>query len=496
MTNFIPHIRLACLVLIALATTACSNPDEAAPSDLTSPSFAKGPQSKTLLCHKPDRNPVLTEVADAARKAHLNHGDYIARLVVDPLSDKIGDGVYFARITDAVAAARQVRVERNETEAAACRITIDVSAGTFTGSFDSNAHPSLEKFPIVLDVREITLRGALKLRLDADGRATANAGSPTQVTALIADRPLDFQPVTEAMIVVASRTRGNTVDGVVVEGFDFRSARTDGSSGGVAILSLRANDLAVRGNRFVQGLTTALDLRSSAVTVKGNHLSGAGTNCGFCLAGPGEYRVTDNRIVGGALGGIYVVAAFAHAPFSLGASPVTTIESDLLPLTADVVARIDNNEILDHSQIRVGFGLRVSAVGPGAAAVQQTTNVVVTRNEIDGNRFGVIVDAGISPPGAISGDINMRFQHNVIRQSCQSNLLLAFMRHTGALGITNNTVLHNSTFRIDLSEDLNWADAWYSHPAGFSNKLYVNGKTVSNTTSSNHQYSETMCPGL
>jgi len=263
----------------------------------------------------------------------------------------------------------------------------------------------------------------------------------------------------------------------------------------MGIISLRARGLVIRGNRFEAGLSSAADLRSSSASVESNYGLGLGVNCGFCLAGPGEYSASGNRLIGGGLGGIYVSAALGHLPFSLGASPVTTVEPDVLPTAAAVSAIIENNEIRGHSRLPIGFAVRILALGPSSSGTPQATRVSLTDNDMSGNTFGTIVDGGFPAPNTLArGDIDVSFDGNDIRESCQANLLVAFTRHTGGLGLTTNPYLKRSTFQLDLGGDLEWDDAWFSHPAGFDNTLVVDGQTVAN--GARQFFDASTCPGM
>src|SRR5690606_19977195 len=88
-----------------------------------------------------------------------------------------GNGVHFARITDALAAARAARVERDEGVSAACRITIDVAPGVYTGTTARPAGGALEELPFIIDIPDLTLRGAHAMVLDGRGRATGTSAS-------------------------------------------------------------------------------------------------------------------------------------------------------------------------------------------------------------------------------------------------------------------------------------------------------------------------------
>src|SRR4030095_6642434 len=102
--------------------------------------------------------------------------------------------------------ARAGRLARNELVSAACRITIMVSGDEYRGSARATS-ASLEHFPLMVDVPDITLQGAFVMGLDGAGRATGDAigGSETTLT------PVDPLPVIDGSstpIIVANAHPG------------------------------------------------------------------------------------------------------------------------------------------------------------------------------------------------------------------------------------------------------------------------------------------------
>jgi hypothetical protein len=90
-------------------------------------------------------------------------------------------------------------------------------------------------------------------------------------------------------------------------------------------------------------------------------------------------------------------------------------------------------------------------------------------------------EAGFPVPDTeLKTDIDVTLGGNVMQQSCQANLLVAFTRHTTALGLTDNPYLRNSTYTLALGGDLQWSDVWFSHPEGFGNTLVVDGEPIAN----------------
>lgn len=470
------HHRLMALAGLS-ALAACSEAGIAPEDPHLSRSGSASAQ--VVVCHQSAATAQPIGIAPAALDAHRAHGDHVARFVVDPATPHVGDGVHFTTITAAVLAAREVRVARDERETAGCRITIDVAPGVFTGSFDPGADAGLERFPLIIDVPDITLRGALRMQVDARGRATGEEAAPGEVTTLVPDRPLAFLPSTEAMIVVLGHPGASAGHGAVIEGLAFQSARSDGTDGGMGIISLRVRDLVIRGNRFEPGLSSAGDLRATSARVEHNFGTRLGVNCGFCLAGPGEYEAVGNRLLDGGIGGLYVTAVLQHLPFSLGAAPVTGVEPYVLPASAAVTAVIGNNHLRGHVRLPIGFGVRVLSLGPGSSTVAQSTIVTLEGNEVTGNTFNLIVDAGFPQANTLRrGDVDVTLAGNTIGGSCQNDLLVAFTRHTGALGTTSNPYLVGSTFRLDPGPDLSWGNAWYAHPDGYGNSLIVDGSVI------------------
>ena len=127
-----------------------------------------------------------------------------------------------------------------------------------------------------------------------------------------------------------------------------------------------------------------------------------------------------------------------------------------------------------------GVGVRVDAIGLQASDVRSTSRVSIHDNLLVNNRFAVVVHAGFPDPDTqLKGDVDLRLGDNVMRQSCQANLLVALSRHaTLVLDGGVGTYLMNSSFRINLAGDVRWQDVWYGNPAGYGNKLIVDGRLV------------------
>lgn len=417
---------------------------------------------------------------DAAKlDSALSAGGYLTELSVDP-GVTTNDSRNFRTLTAAVAAARAVRIAKNENEMAACRITISVAAGTLRGSTAPSTDPTLEVFPIVLDVPDLTLHGSSVLAFDANGRV--NASVATTPTIIAPTTPLRLiggatsqSGVSEELFVVNGHPTGSKGHGVVIEGFVLRSghAASDTTPGGQGVLSMRVRDLVIRHNRFEGAFTERIDLRATSADVDGNDLpAGPGSTCDICIAGPGSFTVRNNRIVGGGIPGILMVPAILL--------PVPdAMEQYTLPTSSFASAEVTNNEVSGHTRKPVGVGVRVASVGVGAPNVVGDSRMVVTGNLIRGNTFGVIAEAGFPVNGSVlRGDLTLSASGNTLQNNCQNDLLVSLSRHTSGLGITSQPYLRNSSFALSLGVEFNWSTGWYAHPAALGNLLTVNGQLV------------------
>lgn len=484
--RFVAAALLPGAALLASCTSDVPTTPTALPARRAVVSLAPVP-GKVDVCHKPGGQSRILEIGLDGLADHLAHGDYISTLLVSHDVGQPNDGVHFATIGSALAAAAASRVAAGETVAAACRVTILVSAGTFQGTVGS-ASGTLEHFPMIVDIPDITLRGALVMALDGAGRATGQ-GTGDGETVLAPVAPLPFVNLLSTPIIVANAHPGGSAgNGLVVQGFVFQSGHNPVvDAGGQGILSLRTTGLTIRGNRFEGGFTESMDLRATSADVLENHLSGTAGTCDICLAGPGTYLAAGNRLLAGGIPGI------GATPTVLIAVP-PGVEQYVLPATAEVWADIHNNEVRDHQRIPTGVGIRMDAVGIGAPNVHGTIHAVVQNNSLIDNRFGVIVHAAFPVAGTDRrGDVDVTLGGNVFQGSCQANLLVAFARHNTVLGTANTPYLLNSTFQLTLNGDLNWDDAWFGDPAGFGNTLIVDGNVIPN--GARQFYNPFSCPG-
>ena len=153
------------------------------------------------------------------------------------------------------------------------------------------ADGTLEHFPLYVDVPDITLHGALRMALDADGRATGIGAGGVESTLA----PVEPLPVVNGVLHPAADRRRRALRRIPPETDSWWRASCFQSghdpavdAGGQGVLALRVSGLVVRGNRFEGGFTESVDLRGTNGEVGQNHLSGTAGTCDICLAGPRE----------------------------------------------------------------------------------------------------------------------------------------------------------------------------------------------------------------
>lgn len=255
----------------------------------------------------------------------------------------------------------------------------------------------------------------------------------------------------------------------------MRSGWAGLGSGSYAVFAVRVRRLVIRGNRFEEGFDVPLDLRETSASIVRNHISGTGL-CDICLAGPGIFKVTGNRLLAGALEGILTTPAI-DAP----ETAVPGVEPSRLRATTVLSAEITNNEVRDHRRLPVGTGIRIGAVGLGTPDVYGTSHVTIRDNLLVNDNFAMMIEGSFPGPDS-RGDIDATFGGNVLRQSCQADLLVAFARHTTGLGLFNDPYMVNSTYRLTLGGDLPFSAAWFSNPFGLGNQLIVDGRPIAHGT--------------
>lgn len=474
------------LILTALlAASACSpGLDRPLAPETGEPLAALGAGQAVPVCHRGARGSRILTLPATALADHLAHGDYPTTLLVDPAYAGLGNGRRFGLITDALDAARAGRLARGETTTADCRVTISIAPGVYDGLGAADPGPGLERFPLVVDVPDITLRGAFVAQVDGDGRATGVAATGVE-SVLNPIAPLPILPTPCAggicswslpLIIANAHPGGSAGHGLVVEGLVLRSGNAAGSPGisGQGVFSMRAHGLVIRGNRFEGGFSESIDLRVGSGEIDRNHLAGGGGTCDICVAGPGHFTVSGNRLLAGGIPGILTAPAI-QVPVPPG------VEQYDLPATALLTADVVNNEVRDHQRVPAGVGIRVTTVARGGPNVAGMSRVRVQGNRLVNNRFGLFLEAAFPVNGSLLlGDAELVLGGNTFQSSCQADLLVTFTRHVTTFGPGVQPYLRNSTYQVTLNGDLQPGDIWYGHPAGLGNTLVVDGVPFAN----------------
>ena len=470
--QLLPLLLSGTLVAV-LASCRSDAPSISAPS---TPSATRSSDAKVNICHNPSpEGGDDISVSINALAAHLAHGDYIAGFDVDK-QNTAGDGIRFTRITDALATARSTRRKYGEMQDASCAIVITVGPGTFTGAYTPSTDATLELFPLVIDVPEVTLQGGLRMQVDAKGRATASSLNETGVTTLAPNRALVNAPKPEAMIVVTYTGDGFAGNGAVIDGFAFSSGRPTGSTtnGGFGIASMQVTDLVISNNRFATALQSAMDLRATSAEVERNYAKGLGAGCGFCFAGPGEFQVASNTLVDGIRVGMLFIPV-TLVPVSAGIVQYTPKASE------SITATVTNNSVTDHTRHAAGFATAVRILATGVPGVLHSTKVDLGDNDLLRNSFGLMIDGG-SRGANLRGDAVVTLNGNTIAQSCRRDLLVSFASPNRALGQnTTDPYSVNSAYTLSLGGSVSSARTWYDHPTGYGNTLIVDGSPIGNT---------------
>jgi len=126
-----PAALLGCLGTFLFAGCAADVPTG---TRADQPTLDLASATQVSVCHRSGSSGSVVAIPRSQLALHLSQGDYVTTLVVGHTAPDPNDGVHFRRIGDAIAAARAGRLARGELQAAACRITINIAAGSFRGA--------------------------------------------------------------------------------------------------------------------------------------------------------------------------------------------------------------------------------------------------------------------------------------------------------------------------------------------------------------------------
>lgn len=337
---------------------------------------------------------------------------------------------------------------------------------------------------LVID-QPLELRGSSVLAHDVDGWPTGEVAAGTE-TRVFSTNP------TLAQLLLVGRGDGGVLSDVRIQGLVF-----EGTVPGISMLLTRVQDYWVADNVFRAPARFGLQSVASSGRVTGNYFSGVGTGAifnGGYAASPSTVVVNGNRSVQNTLGGVLLGGASINIP----------------ELGDQLNATVRNNDLSGNTDPTQGFGLRVFILrrdlgAPGDTQSAASIEAVVKGNRLDGNRIGVMIDAGfpyrrvgnVCDSRVYSGDIYLELAGNTLTGSLLAPSLVTFTRQVAALNtllLPQWQYLHAATFTISDREKT-LADAWIDHPASdpslgpcpgdttnepLENALFYNGVEVPN----------------
>jgi hypothetical protein len=342
----------------------------------------------------------------------------------------VGSNREYPRITDALAAARRLRLAAGELERARTPVCIDVAAGTYVGSFDPavlGANPGYEALPLVLDVPNVSVRGVTELVLDERNRPLRVGAN---VTRLVADPPAadNMQPYflvapTErqrGLSIVRSRGNRATIEGFVL---DFAVCGAGGgrcaeggrceprddcrfTQRGTGIWTHGIDDYLLRGNVAIGGGYGVQHSFSSGRTIRNLLMHNA--LVGIVYRGPARTNalVRENTSTHNSLGGMAVACSAGNFPLpALDHEPgVAVVPGPVDGSLHATQVELDTNDFSHHTGAQdFSFGLRILMFGPQPLTPDRTTcRVTAQRNRMIDTTFGIVNDAGF-PYATVDG---------------------------------------------------------------------------------------------
>jgi hypothetical protein len=326
------------------------------------------------------------------------------------------------------------------------------AAGAVVVKVEPGDYPLAET--LLID-RSIELRGSTE-QVDSDDlwpTGEVRTGTLTRV--------FSTNPALVNMIVVG-RSDLTVLRDVTITGFVFQASATT-----ISVLLTRVQGFWVADNVFRAPASFGMQSVASSGHVTANHFSGVGTGAIFTggfAASPSNIVFTGNRSVRNTLGGVLLNGASIRIP-ELG---------DRL----DAVVR--DNDLSENTGAVEGFGLRIFILrrdlgAPGDTQSAANVKALVQSNRIDGNRLGVVIDAGfpyrqvggVCDSRVYSGTMDLSFVGNTLTGSRLTPALVTFTRNASALNpavLPSWQYLHSSTYSIsDIDGAL--AGAWIDNPA-------------------------------
>lgn len=309
--------------------------------------------------------------------------------------------------------------------------------------------------PLVIDFA-LDLRGSTEQVVTDDDPWPSGVVVTGTETRVFATSAVGSQPL----------VRVGRADSVVISDVSIRGFAFEGTATGIEMLLTRVQGYRITDNVFRAPASFAVQSVASSGQVTGNHFSGVGTGVIFNGGYPGSPSnvvAAGNRAVNNSIGGILLNGVSIN-----------------LPELGDELHAVVRGNDLSNNVGNQGFGLRIfilrrDAGAPGDTQSSARIHALALDNRIDGNRIGVMLDAGfpyrsvgdVCDPRVFSGTIDVDFVGNTLTNSLTRPALITFTRNIAALNPSILPLwqyLHDATF--DISDvDGSLADAWIDHPA-------------------------------
>lgn len=394
----------------------------------------------------------------------------------------------FKTITQALDLAREIRFGCPATHvlpSSPHTITIHVAPGTYFGVFAASHSRSEETLPLVLNVPNLSLQGALRFNPD---------GTMTTATTL---RPRIPQQTKQHMVVVA-RTNApascrfpesaeRTGDFVTISGFVFDGTADNGTlpaRNESALVSVdRVTNFMVKKNYFTHG-SFGMTARLSSGMIQDNQFvanNGLGVNVsGGSETFPARVKIIGNRVTrngtfatpNGVGGGVNLQGAaqtendapnlFDAYPFTSVALPATydrTAHPELVPDTLDVSAirnTVDNNATFGihvHGYIRDNY--RLDSAHPNAVMTAKVTARFIDNVSTANGNYGMVIDGGqirIDNARTHVVDFHASFHRNAFAANGSGNAFFGFGRFGASVLPSPNDAMfkfaHDSTMIV------------------------------------------------
>jgi len=452
----------------------------------------------TLRCIGTDPAVLIRAVLSLAVATLFASRSHSADLYVDSNASGTGNGSVsspYARITDAVAQARQLR--RSATIPLGERITIHIAPGTYLGSKTTSVlarNPRFEVLPILLNVPNLTLSGSTILNEDPGG--LPNGVRPGTETLLATEDHYNDQ--SKSIVLLSRTTDGMVGDNVTVSGLSlgYLNGRYQVDS---AIIVDRVSNFVIRQN-FITGAWAGIYSARASGSIAGNLITEGDWGVvakGGSRVHPSQYVITGNRVLRHPHNGILVEASGVTPQIDVGANTLT-LESlplaevrDDPPFTND--ATVTGNDSSDNGYSGLRVFLYSPPIKPIVPMLPVSPHVTVTAS---GNTFsrngayGVVMDGNLalrSIKSPLTGVISGEFSDNLLEANVRGPAFFSFTSFfVWCCGSSLKDVkyIQDATFRVtDVDGEL--AGFEYDHPVTdpydgtlLNNTLIVNGTVI------------------